>query len=151
MTRVDNDDPIVRHMPGELGANALGAYWCGVRGQHRSVFLRPFLADPLRLFDPRFALAGAGEVGLREHACERDLGIAIDAGKQRIIAADRLRIDVDLNRRRTDLRHRPEMRGHATSLGADETNEIGAVDDPVCTLTRIRADDSDRKRIIAGN
>ena len=113
-------------MTRELGANALGAYWCSVRGQHRSVFLRPFLADPLRLFDPGYALAGAGALGLSEHACERDLGIGIDAGQQRIIATDRLRIDVDLNRRRTDLRDCPEMRGHTAGLGSDETNEIGA-------------------------
>src|SRR5262249_45129899 len=103
----------------------------------------PFLAHPLRLLDPGFPPAGAGAVGLREHACQCDLGIGVDAGEQRIVAPDRLWIDVDLNRGRADLRHRPKMRGDAAGLGPTETNETGAVDDPVCTQARIRADDAD--------
>ena len=65
-------------------------------------------------------------VDLAEHLDQHGLGVAEHAGLQRIIAAERLRLDVDLDRRRADLRHRPEMRGHAAGLGADEADEIGA-------------------------
>ena len=70
---------------------------------------------------------------------------------KRIIAAERFRLDVDLDRRRADLRHRPEMRGHAAGLGADEADEIGAVDRAVGALARIAADDADRQRMRAGD
>ena len=86
-----------------------------------------------------------------QHARQHDLGVAVDGGLQRIVAAERLRIDVDLDRRRADLRHRPEMRGHAAGLGADEADEVGAVDDPVGALARIGADHADRQRMRAGD
>src|SRR5262249_2778295 len=124
---IDHDDAVIWYVPRELGADAFGADGCGVRGQRRLILRRPFLADFLRGLAPGLAFAGAGAVGRCEHTRERDLGIAVDAGEERIIAADRLRIDVDLNRRRADLGHRPEMRGHAAGLGADEADEIGAV------------------------
>ncbi|HVG51967.1 MAG TPA: thiamine pyrophosphate-dependent enzyme, partial [Xanthobacteraceae bacterium] len=39
----------------------------------------------------------------------------------------RFSIDVDLHRWNSDRRHRPEMRGHPTGLGADEADEVGVV------------------------
>src|SRR5271169_1487250 len=82
-------------------------------------FLSPLAADFLRLADPSLAFARAGAVGSAKHARKRHLGIAIDRGGKRIIAAERLRVDVDLNRQSADFWHRPEMRGHAAGLGAD--------------------------------
>src|SRR5262249_24123556 len=139
---------IVRYVPGELGADALGADRCGVGSQGRLILRRPFLADFWRVLDPGFAFAGTGTVGRCKHAGECDLGIAVDAGEERIIAASRLRIDANLDRRRADLRHRPEMRGHAAGLGADEAHEIGAIDHAVGALARIGADDADRKWMV---
>ena len=43
------------------------------------------------------------------------------------------------------------MRGHAAGLGADEADEIGAVDHAVGALARIGADDADRQRMVAGD
>ncbi len=43
------------------------------------------------------------------------------------------------------------MRGHAAGLGADEADEIGAVDHAVGALARIAADDADRQRMRAGD
>src|ERR1044072_1733024 len=85
----------------------------GGGGDQRSVLLRPFLADSLRLPDPGFAFARGGALRRREPARQRDLGVAIHTGAERGVAAYCLRIDVDLDRRRADFRHRPEMRGHA--------------------------------------
>ena len=68
--------------------------WGSVGSEQRCELLRPLLANSLRLLDPGFAFAGAGALRRREHARQRDLGIAIDAREKRIVAADRLRIDV---------------------------------------------------------
>ena len=83
-------------------------------------------ADRLRLLDPACAGARARRVGLLEHPRERRLRVAETRGLQRIVAAERLGIDVDLDRRHADLRHRPEMRRHAAGLAADEADEVGA-------------------------
>src|SRR6266699_3117926 len=86
-----------------------------------------------------------------EHFSERDLDIAIDGCLEWIIPSNRFGVDVDLDGRRADLRHRPEMRGHAAGLAADEADEIGAVDHAIGALARIGADDADRERMTARN
>src|SRR5476651_1301227 len=43
------------------------------------------------------------------------------------------------------------MRGHATGPGADETDEIGAIDRAVSAFARIAADDADRQRMGTGD
>ena len=94
------------------------------------------------------ALARSAAVSMRASVT---LASPLTPASERIVAAERLGIDVDLDRRRADLRHRPEMRGHAAGLAADEADEIGAVDHPVGALARIGADDADRERMIAGD
>jgi len=68
MAGIDHDDAIVRHMPAELRADALGPDRHGLRGQQRLVLRVPFLADALRLLDPGLTLAGAEAVGGTEDA-----------------------------------------------------------------------------------
>ena len=79
MAGVDHDDGVVGHVAGEFGADALGPDRHGVGGQRGMVLGVPFLADALRLLDPGLALAGAGAIGERQHARQRDLGVAVDA------------------------------------------------------------------------
>ena len=128
---VDDDDGVIRHKPGQLVTKPLRPHRRRVGKKRRPIFLPPFAADRLHFADPSLASGGAGSIGLRQHPCKRDLGITVDGRRERIIAAERFRFDIDLDRRRTDLRHRPEMRGHATGLGADETNKVGGIDDAV--------------------
>jgi hypothetical protein len=85
------------------------------------------------------------------HARERRLGVAQHRRLQRVVPSERLRVDVDLDRRRADLRHRPEVRGHAAGLGADEADEVGCVHDPVGALAGVTSDHADRQRMCAGD
>src|SRR5215470_19809471 len=109
-------------------ADPLGPDRYRIRREGGIVFRVPIAADRTRVFDPCRALARALAIGVLEHAGECYLGIAVDGDEQRIVAAKRLRVDVDLDRWGADLRHCPEMRGHAAGLGTDEKDEIGAVD-----------------------
>src|SRR5262249_48659036 len=75
--------------------------------------------------------------------------VAVDRSLERIVPSNRLSVDIDLDRRRADLRHCPEMRGHAAGFAADEADKVGTVDHAIGALARIGADDADRERMIA--
>ena len=129
------------------------AGWIGTASDSRSVLYLAYhsLQMPCACATQALRLPALRLVAGRQHLRERHLGVAVDARLQRIVQAERLRIDVDLDRRRADLRHRPEMRGHAAGRGADEADQIGRVDDLVGALARIGADHAARQRMIAGD
>ena len=120
--------------------------------QQRLVFRVPLAAQRGDFLDPGCALLPRSTCRSgRASPPARVLASPSTLACKRIIAAERFRLDVDLDRRRADLRHRPEMRGHAAGLGADEADQIGAVDGAVGALARIAADDADRQRMRAGD
>ena len=120
----DDNNGIVGNVAGEFMTQPLRPDRHRVRCERRLIFLLPLAANRLRFGDPVFAFGGAGTINLRQHAGKCHFGVAVDSGEQRIIAAERFGLDVDLNRRRADLRHRPEMGRHAASLGADEADDL---------------------------
>ena len=68
-----------------------------------------------------------------------------------LAAADRFRIDIDLDRGRADARRRPEMRRHAAGLGPNKADEVRGIDDAIGALARIGPDHPHRQQVVAGN
>ena len=151
MAGVDHHDRVIWYEFREIAAQPLGADRHRVRAERVLVLRPPLRNEFLRLLHPGVALGGGLLVGQRHHARERRFGIAVDERFQRIVAAQAFRLDVDLDRARADLRHRPEMRGHAAGLAADEAHEVGLVHGPVGALARVGADNADRQRMHARN
>ena len=151
MLRIGHDDGVVREMPGEFMADAFGPDRHGVGFQETSVVLPPRSDDPARTGDPIGAAAGRLAAGMIQHPVERQLRIGIHRSLERVVEAEGLGFDIDLDRRRADRRHLPEMRGHAAGLGADEADEVGLADDPVGALAGIGTDDAHRERVVAGD
>src|SRR5580704_13716456 len=87
----------------------------------------------------------SGRIGTASDSSSWRYFAAYSSHRLRTVAAQGFGIDVDLDRRDPDLRHGPEVRGHAARLGADEEDEIGHGDDAIRALARIAADHPHRE------
>ena len=148
---IHQDDRVVRHHRGQVGAQALGPDRQVVAGHDAVVPGTPGRLEVVHLSQPRRPARGRGRVGQLPHPAEHRAGVTEHPGLQRIVPAERDRFDVDLDGGRADRRHRPEMGRHATRLRADEADEIGPVDDLVRALARIGPDHARAQPVGAGD
>src|SRR6202034_1161441 len=147
MAGVYNDDGIVWGLACQIGHKPLGTHRYGVRFQCSAVLLVPLSADLSYGVKPGLALFGHVRIGVLEQTLKNRPCVAKDRGLERIVAANRLRINVDLNRGHTYLRSGPEIGRHPTCRGADETDEVGLRYNTIGTLARVTTDDAYRQRM----
>ena len=106
--------------------------------------LPAYLSQPP--FPARIPRAGPFQEGGEGHA-----GIGVDSHLQGVVAAQHIRVDVDLDGGYSRCRDLPEMGGHAAGARTDEAHQIGPVRHPVGGAARVGADHTDGQRMGTGD